>query len=214
MKALLALCTAVAAVALVPGAGPSATRAALTATHVASGLDNPRGIAITSNGAIYVAEGGHGGDVCSPATFCLGTTSQISRVDPKTGAHRAVVTGLYSRSVVNEGITGVDGLAALGGRLVATMTAYPEELDGFSCASLPADCATVLSAARAQAGQLISFTPAGTWKALAGSARATSTGRPRTRASRAKPRTGIRTACSRCPAPRSSPMPARTRSTS
>ena len=66
------------------------------------------------NGAIYVAEGGLGGDVCSAATRCLGTTSQVSRVDPKTGAHRAVVTGRYSRSVANEGVTGVDGLAADG----------------------------------------------------------------------------------------------------
>jgi hypothetical protein len=167
MKTLAGVCAAVAAVALIATGGSSAMRTAWTLTAVASGLDNPRGIAIASNGAIYVAEGGHGGDVCSPATRCLGTTSQISRVDPKSGAHRPVVTGLYSRSVVNEGITGVDGLSARGGRLVATMTAYPQELDGFSCTGQPADCGAVLKAARAQAGQLISFTPAGTWKALA-----------------------------------------------
>lgn len=169
MKALAARCTAVAAVALIfTAGGSSATRTAWTVAPVANGLDNPRGIAITSNGAVYVAEGGHGGDVCSPATRCLGTTSQISRIDPTTGAHRTVVAGLYSRSVVNEGITGVDGLSARGGRLLATMTAYPEELDGFSCAGQPVDCTSVLEAARAQAGQLISFTPAGSWKAIAG----------------------------------------------
>jgi hypothetical protein len=157
-----------AAAALILAAGSGATRAGWTVSPVANGFDNPRGIAITSNGAVYVAEGGHGGDVCSPATRCFGTTSQISRVDPKSGKHSAVVAGLYSRSVVNEGITGVDDISARGGRLVATITSYPQELDGLGCGGQPADCGSVLSAARAQAGQLISFTPGGTWKAISG----------------------------------------------
>jgi hypothetical protein len=165
MKVQLAVC---AAAALILAAGSDATRAVSSVTPVASGLDNPRGIAIASNGAIYVAEGGHGGDVCSPATRCIGTTSQISRIDAKTGAHRAVVRGLYSRSVVNEGITGVDGLSARGGRLVATITSYPQELDGWGCGGQPADCASVVAAGRAQAGRLLSFTPSGTWNAVAG----------------------------------------------
>lgn len=164
----LGLWVAALAGALVLAGGSGASRVAWKVTPLASGLDNPRGIAVASNGAIYVAEGGHGGDVCSPATRCIGTTSQISLVDAKTGAHRPVVTGLYSRSVVNEGVTGVDGIAARGGRLVATMTSYPQELDGWSCTGQPADCAAVLARARAQAGQLISFTPSGAWKAVAG----------------------------------------------
>jgi hypothetical protein len=165
MKVQLALW---AATALILAAASGATRAGWTVTPVASGFDNPRGIAITANGTVYVAEGGHGGDVCSPATRCFGTTAQISSIDPRSGKHRAVVTGLYSRSVVNEGITGVDDLSARGGRFVATITSYPQELDGLGCAGQPADCATVLAAARAQAGQLISFTPGGTWKAISG----------------------------------------------
>ncbi len=164
----LMLCLALGAAAAVFAAGSSAGRAEWTVSAVAGGLDSPRGLASTSNGALYVAEGGHGGDVCSPATHCIGTSSQISRVNVKTGAHTAVVRGLYSRLVANEGITGVDGLSARGGRLVATMTAYPEELGAWSCTGQPADCPTVLAAARAQAGQLISFTPAGSWKAVAG----------------------------------------------
>lgn len=158
-------CAALAAGALILAAGSAATAAAWTVTPVTSGLDNPRGLAIAPNGDLYVAEAGHGGDVCFPATHCIGTTSQISGIDTETGTHRPVVTGLYSRAVTTEGITGVSGLAAQGGRLVATITSFPEELDSWSCAGQPADCDSVLTAARAQAGRLLSFTPAGTWKA-------------------------------------------------
>jgi hypothetical protein len=159
---------AVAATVLVLAASSSAGGTAWRITPVATGLDSPRGVAVAADGALYVAEGGHGGDVCNPATFCIGTTSRISRVDVKTGVRATVVNGLYSRMVANEGITGVDGLAVRGGRLVATMTSYPEELDAWTCTAQPADCPAVLRAARAQAGRLISFTPAGTWKSIAG----------------------------------------------
>jgi hypothetical protein len=64
--------------------------------------------------------------------------------------------------VANEGITGANGVAARGGRLVATITSYPQELSAWSCTGRPADCPAVLAAARAQAGKLVSFTPAGT----------------------------------------------------
>jgi hypothetical protein len=123
------------------------------------------------NGTLYVAESGHGGDVCVPSgggPRCIGTSSQISKVDTTTGAHTPVVTGLYSRSVPMEGITGVDGLAASGGRLLGAMTLYPQELDGLTCAGQPTDCPDVLAAAKAQAGQLIQFTPGGTFRPLAG----------------------------------------------
>jgi hypothetical protein len=166
--ARLVVCAALVAGALIVARGSDATSTARTVTPVASGLDNPRGLAVTTNGDLYVAEGGHGGDVCAPVMHCIGTTAQISRVDTATGSHTAVVRGLYSRAVASEGITGVDGLSARGGRLVATITSFPEELAGWSCAGQPADCAPVLAAARAQAGALVSFTPAGTWKAVAG----------------------------------------------
>jgi hypothetical protein len=159
----LLLCAVAAVAALILATESAATRSGWTVSPVATGLDSPRGIAVAPDGTVYVAESGHGGDVCSPATRCIGTTSQISRIDPKSGAHTPVVTGLYSRAVADEGITGVDGLAAGDGRLVAAITSYPEELDGWSCAGGPADCATVLKAARAQAGRLISFTPSGSW---------------------------------------------------
>jgi hypothetical protein len=79
-----------------------------------------------------------------------------------------VVTGLWSNGGP-EGSTGVDGISAGGGRLMAAMTLAPQEFASFTCgANAPADCQTVLAATKAQAGQLIEFTPSGSWKAVAG----------------------------------------------
>jgi hypothetical protein len=142
-----------------------------TVTPLASGLDSPRGLAFTPSGTLLVAEGGHGGDVCTSAgelgQLCLGTSAQISKVDLRTGAHTPLAKGLYSRSVTLEGITGVDAVSASSAGLFATMTAFPQELDGKTCDGQPADCATVLAAARAQAGRLIEVAPTGTWKEVA-----------------------------------------------
>jgi hypothetical protein len=154
---------------VVPALSVSATTA-WTVTPVAHGLDSPRGLSFAPNGTLYVAEGGHGGDACNQnggGAICVGTSSRISSVDTSTGAITPVVTGLYSRSVPNEGITGVDDISAAGGKLFATMTEFPQELAAFSCAGQPSDCAASLTAARAQAGDLISFTPGGTWKTVA-----------------------------------------------
>lgn len=162
---------AVLAAAVITTAMPASSlsaRSSWTSTVIASGLDSPRGLAFAPNGTLYVAEGGHGGDACNPYgnnVMCIGTTGRISRIDA-SGAVVPVVTGLYSRAVPNEGITSVDAVAAGGGELFATMTQFPQELASFSCAGQPADCATSLAAARAQAGQILSFTPGGTWKAV------------------------------------------------
>jgi len=149
----------------VPGDG------AWTMSTVVTGLDSPRGLLVTPSGRLLVAEAGHGGDVCGsiPAgQLCIGLSSQISTVDPVDGTHTPLVTGLYSRSVPTQGITGVDGISTDGGRLEGVITSYPQELDGLTCAGQPSDCTGVLAAARAQAGRLISFTPAGTSRTLAG----------------------------------------------
>ena len=165
---VLAAAVLVAGLALV---GSAASAPAWTTTTVASGLDSPRGLAFSANGTLLVAEAGHGGDVCAPTSagqMCIGLTSQISTVNLANGSHRPLVTGLYSRSVASEGITGVDGLSTDGGRLDAAITSFPQELDGWSCAGQPADCTDVLAGARAQAGQLIVALHNGMWQALAG----------------------------------------------
>ena len=63
---------------------------------VAEGLDVPRGMEIGSDGALYVAEGGEGGDECDPETgVCVGFTGAITRIDPD-GTQSRVLTGLPS----------------------------------------------------------------------------------------------------------------------
>jgi len=166
---LLIVIVVAAATTIVPAMSLSANTAWSTSL-VASGLDSPRGLAFAPNGTLYVAESGHGGDSCNPrgaGVLCIGTTSRISRVDTTSGSITPVVTGLYSRSVPMEGITGIDGIAASGGKLLAVMTSFPQELTSFSCAGQPADCPVSLAAAKSQAGDLISFAPGGTWKTIA-----------------------------------------------
>lgn len=70
---------------------------------VASGLDNPRGLAFGPDGGLYVAESGRGGTDCvipSPEgegpSNCFGTTGAITRVDVWHGGQQRVVEGLPS----------------------------------------------------------------------------------------------------------------------
>ena len=89
------------------GAAAKATTAATAAGGlrvVASGLDNPRGIAFGQDGALYVAEAGAGGaGPCLPgpeeAEFCFGRSGAVTRI--WRGAQRRVLTGLPS--VAEEG---------------------------------------------------------------------------------------------------------------
>jgi hypothetical protein len=55
-------------------------------TTVATGLDNPRGLAFLPNATLPVGEAGHGGDVCFD-DVCVGNSSQVSTIDLSTGTH-------------------------------------------------------------------------------------------------------------------------------
>lgn len=84
---------------------------------VASGLDNPRGLAFGPEGGLYVAEAGHGGSECMPGgptggTNCVGFTSGISEIDA-SGAHK-ILSGFVSMAGPNgSGATGIDGISTL-----------------------------------------------------------------------------------------------------
>lgn len=66
---------------------------------IASGLDNPRGLTVGPDNAIYVAEAGRGGPgACivngAGATVCYGATGAITRIGPQQA--RRIISGLPS----------------------------------------------------------------------------------------------------------------------
>ena len=86
-------------VALVLGMSVPATANGPAITEVVSGLDQPRGVAIGSDGTIYVAESGAGGSgPCVPhpelVELCFGATGAITAITD--GAASELVGGLTS----------------------------------------------------------------------------------------------------------------------
>ena len=129
LRYLVAVLTAVAVAALLPG--PAA--ASPTVSLVAWGLDSPRGVAFIDSKA-FVAEAGHGSnnaENCFLTPFgntCVGNTSQVSWVNTHTGEHAAVVTGLFSITLGREGALGASGLAVRGGKLYVQIGATAREM--------------------------------------------------------------------------------------
>ncbi|HET6358295.1 ScyD/ScyE family protein [Streptomyces sp.] len=83
--------------------GPSAAQAAQNETTpgyevIASGLNNPRGIAVLRDGTVLIAESGTGKPGCAAGTECVGATGSVYRVGGGRSSGR-VVTGLQSVGV-------------------------------------------------------------------------------------------------------------------
>ncbi|WP_026082673.1 ScyD/ScyE family protein [Mastigocladopsis repens] len=92
--------------------GTEAAKAA-TMSVVADGLDNPRGIAFDSDGTIYVAESGKGGDgnggvncIPSPSAqyipLCSGSTGAVTKITTD-GTQESVITDLTSLALTPSG---------------------------------------------------------------------------------------------------------------
>jgi sugar lactone lactonase YvrE len=159
------------------GGAPTGAPPTPTFTTVASGLDNPRGIAIGEDGQIYVAEAGRGGLKCfdlggggPEAVKCPGLTGAIS-VITKGGGHQPIVSDLASVSGPGGfGATGPDGLSRNEeGRLYTIMASCPQQVD-----ELVAKAGdgyfdpSVVAGAKDQLGQVIKVTGPGKFKKIAG----------------------------------------------
>ncbi|EHN11962.1 hypothetical protein PAI11_11460 [Patulibacter medicamentivorans] len=119
---------------------------------VASGIDNPRGLALQSDSALYVAAAGRSGGTCADKKkeSCVGLSSRILRIDTASGAKRTVAKGLVSIGG-HEGLftVGANGVAVAGKKVYAAITSL-ETAKAIS--SLP-------SSARAQVGRLFQVAP-------------------------------------------------------
>jgi hypothetical protein len=99
---------------------------AATPTVIATGLDNPRGLAL-AGGAVYVAEAGRGGSgPCGIAaggdTVCYGATGAVTRI--ANGTQSRIVSGLPS-------LAAPDGSSATGPHDVAVGSSGLDVLLGF-----------------------------------------------------------------------------------
>jgi hypothetical protein len=109
----------VAAVALLTAAAVAAPANAQPAFEVvASGLDNPRGLAFAPDGHLYVAEAGRGGD--GPPCFtgpegpsCFDLTGAVTRINVDKGKQKRILTGLPSFAADGTGDVPA-GFAAIG----------------------------------------------------------------------------------------------------
>lgn len=113
--------------ALAPNAVAQLPIPASNGTILASGLNDPRGLAFGSDGTLYIAEGGTGG-----TTSTVGICTQVLSIGPDSGGPTARVSKLTSGGklsvlasdlpsfVAKEGdIIGVADVAFLDGKLYA-----------------------------------------------------------------------------------------------
>jgi hypothetical protein len=135
-------------------------------TVLATGLNNPRGLAFAPNGKLYVAEAGLGaGDGNGGFAVGVGFTASITEITGVESAHprwRRVVTGLASVGDTENGFPealGPSGVSIHGsGGIYVTM--------GESGLGVGAHTPDLPAAARNQFGHLLKITPSGQWKAV------------------------------------------------
>jgi len=133
---------------------------------VASGLNNPRGLAFAPNGALYVAEAGLGaGDGHGGFGVGVGFTASLTEItglNSPQSSWRRIVSGLASVGDTENGFPeaiGPSGVSVHGtGGIYVTM--------GESALGVGADNPGLPEAAQEQFGRLLKVTPSGQWKAV------------------------------------------------
>jgi len=139
-------------------------------TTVATGFDNPRGLAFGEDGRLYVAEAGSGGPTCATGgpgggSLCIGLSSGIS-VITDDGAHHRILSDLASTS--GQGgffATGADGLSSNDdGHLFTVMTECPQVAGHIPPGVFDP---SLISSVQGQLGQVLSVNDGG-FRAIAG----------------------------------------------
>lgn len=154
--ALLSLAAAI----LPAGSAVAAVGNASGYSSVATGLDNPRGLAFKADGTLVVGEAGHASsDVCldggPEGTVCIGFNSQISAVDVATGSHTPLLTGFVSLGDGPLATTGIDGVTTVGNQALGIVTISQQALPPLAACDGDATCQQALTRAAHQVGRLV-----------------------------------------------------------
>ncbi|KEF41294.1 MAG: hypothetical protein ER33_12305 [Cyanobium sp. CACIAM 14] len=109
---------ACASAGLVAGGGAAKAAAAFRVTTLATGLENPRGLAIAPNGNLVLSEAGRGGSgPCIPSgsgnTLCYGSTGAVGLFDRSTNIYSRALSNLPSLAVQSSPFPEGTGLADL-----------------------------------------------------------------------------------------------------
>jgi hypothetical protein len=131
-------------------------------TVVAAHLDNPHGVAFTSDGTMVVTESGHLGHACVfEGTACFALNSEITSIDLTTGDRTALVDGLLSFGFAPIEVFGLGGVSVQGDRILALTQLNPRFITQAARTCVSDGCSEMLKTVKGQAGRLIDVDPAG-----------------------------------------------------
>lgn len=129
---------------------------------IASGLSNPRGIAFSASGGLYVAENGSGGEgpcipsPASPLPRCYGETGAIARILPE-GGFRRIIEGLPSLALPNGTAEGGPARISFQGNVAYLTMGWGGDPGGRAALGGRAELF----------GKMLMVTPSGAWKIVA-----------------------------------------------
>jgi hypothetical protein len=92
---------------------------------VATGLDNPRGLALLGDHTLAIAEAGHAGPVCLAPGQCLGLNGRVTRLELGERERTVLASGLPSFSGPF-GAFGIGGVAVQDGQLFFVVGLNPQ----------------------------------------------------------------------------------------